>query len=376
MKILILHGSSDLYGSSKILLIVVKTFQKKGYTPIVVLNEDGPLAVLLRESNIEIHFIRLGILRRKYKNIKGIFNRFYVMIRALKEIKGLITEKKIELVYSNTTAVLVGAIAAKSKQVKHVWHIHEIIEKPFWLFYILGNIIDHYSTQVITVSNAVKDSWSKYVSANKLKLIYNGIDYTPYQIPSNKLRIELGLEDDQIIIGMIGRVHPWKGQEYFLDIASALLKNYPLLHFVMVGDAYPGNEYLYKKINDRIKELNISNSIHDLGYRNDVPEILQGFDILVLPSTLPDPFPTVILESMASGKAVVATDHGGAQEMIEEQSCGILIPINNAKIASAKMSIIIEDKDLCKKMGETGRKRVFEKFSVSAFEETLINAIE
>ncbi len=376
MNILILHGSSDLYGASKILLVTVRVLIKKDHTPIIILTENGPLADELKTLGAEVIFIRLGILRRKYKTVPGMLNRLWVIRNAYTAIKKLIQERKIGLVYSNTTAVLAGALAARSMGIRHIWHVHEIIEHPKWMYRFLGNLLNRYSSKVIVVSAAVQKSWCKYVSDEKLELIYNGIDYSPYMHPSDKLRKELGIDDQTVVIGMIGRVHYWKGQEYFLRIASALTKQYSHIRFVLIGDAFPGYEYLYDQLAQLIKQENIGHLVSDLGYRTDVAELLPGFDILVLPSTLPDPFPTVVLEAMASAKPVAATAQGGALEMVDDNRTGVWIPVNDVQKASAIIGKLVNDRILRVQMGEAARKKVLEQYSPEAFENKMINVLE
>jgi len=195
-------------------------------------------------------------------------------------------------------------------------------------------------------------------------------------ISPDTLRKELGIEDNFIVIGMIGRVHYWKGQDYFLQIAGHLSRKFTNLHFVMIGDVFPGYEYLYGELAITKKTENIESIVSDLGYRADVAELLQGFDILVLPSVLPDPFPTVILEAMASAKPVVATAHGGMLEMIDEGVTGILIPVNDPCQASLLMEKLVFDKEKRKQMGEAGRKKVLEQYSLEAFENKMIKVLE
>lgn len=376
MNLLILHGSSDLYGASKILLVTVQFLLKKGYRPLVVLGHPGPLADKLLEAGAEVTYIRLGILRRKYKNPIGILNRLYVLMKAYQSLKRLIRDRQITTVYSNTTAVLAGAFAARSMGVKHIWHIHEIIESPKWLSFLLGKLVNSYSHHVLVVSTAVQQSWGRYVSADKLQLVHNGIDYAPYLQPSGKLRTELGVSEDTVVVGMVGRVHYWKGQNYFLQIASLLHRQFPQLHFVMIGDAFPGYEYLYDQLSAIIARENLQEKVTDLGYRTDVAELLQGFDILVLPSILPDPFPTVILEAMASGKPVVATQQGGALEMVENGYTGIWIPVNEAAQAAAAMEQLVFSQPLRKRMGDKGREKVLAEYSLEAFENKMIKVFE
>ncbi len=376
MNVLLLHGSSDLYGASKILLYTVAALAKNGHRVTVILTEQGPLGDQLQDAGIEVIFIRLGILRRKYKSIGGITNRLIVLRKAYLAIRQLIKEKNIDTVYTNTTAVLAGAYAARSTGTRHIWHVHEIIERPVWLYRFLGRSLNRYSNTVIVVSESVKKSWLRFVDENKMRRVYNGIDYSAYLEAAGTLRKELSLDDNIVVIGMIARVHPWKGQVYFLEIAAALVRRFSNVRFVMIGDAFPGNEYLYEEIASARKQHNLDAVVYDLGYRTDIPALLQDFDILVLPSVLPDPFPTVILEAMASAKPVVATAHGGATEMIEDGITGVLIPVNDAARAASAMESMIRDKQQRKQMGEAARKKVLAQFSKDAFELNMIKALE
>lgn len=376
MKILFLHSSSDLYGASKILLVITEVLQQRGHTVHVVVSTEGPLPDALRANNIVVHIIPLGILRRKYKTPTGILNRIRVMQKAGKKISALIRELKVDLVYSNTTAVMVGAFAARRTGTRHIWHIHEIIERPKWLQRIIGRLVNRYSDSVIVVSSAVKTSWSECVDPGKMHILYNGIDYESFLHAPDMLRSALDFKEDQLIIGMIGRVHHWKGQDYFLTIAAILRKKYPQLHFLMAGDVFPGNEYLYEKLEALKKEHHLHDCVTDLGYRTDVPALLRGFDIFVLPSTQPDPFPTVILEAMASAKPVVATNLGGAPEMIEDGQSGLLIPPDDAETAACLLETLITDAALRKRMGENARERVLYVFAKQKFADTLIKLVE
>jgi glycosyltransferase involved in cell wall biosynthesis len=376
MNVLVLNSTSDLYGASRILVSAVRMLVKHGHHPIVVLTEDGPLAGVMREAGAEVVFIRLGILRRKYKNIPGLANRLQVMRKAYFALKKLIGERNISVVYSNTTAVLVGAFAARSMGIRHIWHVQEIIEDPKWLQRILGNLLNRYCDAVVVVSTAVKQSWAKFVAPDKLHLIYSSIDFSPYLGATDKLRKELGVANDIVLIGMVGRVHHWKGQDYFLRIAGKLTNEYANIRFVMIGDVFPGYEYLYDSLAKIRKEEGLDGFVYDLGYRTDVPDLMAGFDIMVLPSVLPDPFPTVVLEAMAAAKPVVATFHGGATEMVEDGITGVHIPVNDPGKAAKIIGPLILDAGYRKKAGEAARRKVLSEYSLEAFENKLIKIFE
>ena len=366
-KILMLHSSSDMYGASKIFLISILLLRDAGHEVSVVLSEEGALAEAIRKEGVEVNIIRLGILRRKYFNPSGLLNRLKVIRHAHRKLVELARKRQITHLYSNTTAVLVGAWVARDLNIFHTWHIHEIIAKPKWLAWVLGKIVGKYADSIIVVSQAVRDFWSQFTTNKDLKVIYNGLDYSSYMDPEASLRKELSIPDDYLLVGMIGRISPWKGQGYFLDIAKQLIQAHPKLAFVMAGDAFPGSEQLVTEMQQKIKSLGLEKQVYTLGFRTDVPEILASLDIFVLPSILPDPLPTVILEAMASGKPVVATAHGGASEMVESNHTGYLIPWDDASKAAEIILPLIKGDELRKDMGSKGRERVLEHFSLEAF---------
>lgn len=372
MNILALHSSSGLYGSSKVFLEAIQTFLKEGNNVTAVLSEEGALSEELRKTGADVKIIRLGIIRRKYFSFFGILNRLYYLSKSFFALKKIIRSKQTDLVYSNTTAVLIGAFVARSTNKKHIWHIHEIIEKPLFLHRFIAWMISKYCYKAIAVSNAVKEHWQQKSTSEKIIVLYNGFDYSAFYQDQSTLRQELKIEDDCIVIGTIGRISEWKGQDYFLHIAGEITRKINNVKFIIAGDAFPGNEYLIDSFNKIIKEENIEDKVFLLGFRDDVNNVLHGFDIFVLPSVLPDPLPTVVLESMAAGKPVVATFQGGSLEMVEENKTGIFIPLNDSQKAANLMNTLISDQAMRKQMGAAGRKRVEEKFSHERFKKELI----
>lgn len=375
-KILLLHSSSDLYGASRILLFTVYALKKNGHNIYVVLSEHGPLCDELTKLNVTVYVVRLGILRRKYFNPSGVLNRIVALYRAMGKLQKIIATHSIDLVYSNTTGVLAGAFVAAKKNVDHIWHIHEIINSPRWFKKLLSYLLNKYSSSLIVVSEAVKASWGEFIPAEKFIVIHNGIDPEPFTKSKATLRDEINVGAGTLLIGMIGRVHFWKGQDYFLRIASLIKAKNSDVKFIMVGDAFPGYEYLYDKLEQIKADLDLTGDVIDLGYRLDVSGILNGLDLFVLPSILPDPFPTVILEAMAAGKPVIATTHGGAPEMIVDGETGILIPWDNENSAYRKIKPLLESRSLRESMGMKGKQLFMQKFSLHSYEERLLSIFE
>ncbi|MFO7823380.1 MAG: glycosyltransferase family 4 protein [Cyclobacterium sp.] len=372
IKVLMLHGSSDVYGASKIFLLTASVLQQNGIGLVVVLSEEGPLSQQMLELGIRVEFVRLGVIRRKYFNAPGLFNRIKVMYNAYKKLASLAKNEGVTHIYSNTAAVWVGALLARKRKYTHIWHLHEIIGRPEWFSAMMGKLVQNGSDEVIAVSGAVKAHWEKYISGNKLHLVYNGIDYNAYLYETKNLREELGIPKEACVIGMVGRVNSWKGQEYFLQISEELNKKFLDLHFVLVGDAFPGEECLFDGLEQKILKKTFKDKIHNLGFRQNISQVLATMDIFILPSILPDPFPTVVLEAMAAAKPVFATAHGGALEMIEEGRTGYHIPWDNASAAAEKVEKLIENKNQIENIGLNARRSVLENFSLPAYGNKII----
>ena len=372
MRILLLHSSSDLYGASKIFLQTISILQNKGHECTVVLSNEGPLVEKLAAKNTKVHIINLGILRRKYFTPLGLLNRIQKWANASNQLQEIIKTQNINCVYSNTAAVMVGGWVANKNKIKHIWHIHEIIEKPKFLHLIIKWCMHHWADTIIVVSKAVQQHWGLGV------LVYNGIDTITV---SNKInyREQYNIPKEAILIGMAGRIHYWKGQQYFLQIAKALLaitkqdknlKEQAPLYFIISGDPFPGYEYLLTEMQNFIQKNNFANRVFYIGFENEMDCFYRSIDMLVLPSQLPDPLPTVVLEAMQYGLPVIATAQGGALEMVEEYTTGIFIPLNDYEKAANKIITFLPEA-IRKKMGENAKQRVATHFGKEVFEEKI-----
>jgi glycosyltransferase involved in cell wall biosynthesis len=215
-----------------------------------------------------------------------------------------------------------------------------------------------------------------------MQVIYNGIGPVEKSTESS-FTTQYQIPEDAIVIGMAGRVHYWKGQQYFLQIAEQLLKpstepnQAKPVYFIITGDAFPGYEYLVAEMQNFIKKNNLGGRIYYTGFEDKMDKFYSIIDLLLLPSQLPDPLPTVVLEAMQYGIPVAATAQGGALEMIAENETGIFIPINNVQVAADKIQdLLITEKYLV--MGEAAKQREKHLFSKLVYEQkisSLINSL-
>jgi glycosyltransferase involved in cell wall biosynthesis len=369
MKTLYIHGSADHYGSAKILLDIL-CIPGNAANAIVVLPHDGVLIEDIKALGIPVYIMNLGVLRRKYMTPWGIVGRVFLWLSAIRKLRQLTTIHNIQRVYINSANVIIGPALKQKNQTELVWHLHEIVEHPTVLKKFLAYLIGK-ADKIIAVSKATQNFWEKAIGNKPIDLLYNGMDLSKYtNVSSEKTIILPNASPNETWVGMIGRVQHWKGQHYFLDIIEEYLKQNPsdtTTRFIIAGDAYPGYENLAIELSLAIERKGLHKHVTYLGYRSDIPQLLASLDLLVLPSTSPDPLPTVVLEAMAASKPVLATAQGGALEMVVDQETGRFMPIGDAKQAASILAELLQDKENLKKMGTAGRRRVEKEFSAAAF---------
>ena len=363
-NLLFLHSSSELYGSDRSLLNIVKNLDKGNYKAFVLLPCDGPLANEIKKiPGVEVSVYNVAVLRRKNLSINGM-KQYYLDCRgSVQYIGSFIDEHNIDIVYTNTAVIFPGAIAARRKRIKSVWHVREIIANKIENLFI-SLMINRYADVVIANSKATGDSLR--VNRRKIKVVYNAVE-----IKESTDRIE----HDGLVVGMAGRINRWKGQKLFVDAAELVLEKHPQIVFRIAGEAYSGEEYFKNDLVKHIREKGLENAVQLLGQVNDMPSFYRGLDIFVLPSIQPEPFGLVVIEAMGYGIPVIATNHGGPTEIVEDGADGYLVDYNSPKQMAERINYLIENPERREKMGEMGSIKREERFSIKSMVDNIENIL-
>ena len=179
-----------------------------------------------------------------------------------------------------------------------------------------------------------------------------------------------------MVIGMIGRVNAWKGQNDFLDAVIPILKRNSNIVAFLAGSAFEGEEWRVQELDVRIASLPVAEQIKRIDYYANTNELYNMFDIFVLPSTNPDPLPTVVLEAMACGKPIVGYRHGGVCEMVEEDINGLLAKPNDSEALSRLIQNLIDNPEKISEFGQASMKRQKEMFSLESYINNFSNQYE
>lgn len=371
IDILFLHAGAEMYGADKVLLDLVCGLDKFRYRPHVVLPCDGILADAMRHEHIDVQVLPYPIMRRKYFTPKGVIQYGLNLVKYSRQLVSLAKKMHIDVIHTNTSAVLEGSWISRSLKIPQLWAIHEIIVSPKIMFKTTSWLISHFADVTITVSKAAKQHLlesGKFKEAD-IHVIYNGVDSNRFQ-PKNDgsyLRKEWNIPDDALVVGMIGRINRWKGQQDFLAAMNLVLATHPNTYAVIVGSAFQGEEWREQELNKLIELSPYSNRIVRTGYRADNEQVHGLFDVFVLPSTNPDPFPTVVLEAMATGKPVIGYRHGGICEMVEDGYNGFLVDVKNSNALANKILDLLNDSQKRNTMGRHSRRKVMQEFSLQSY---------
>lgn len=220
------------------------------------------------------------------------------------------------------------------------------------------------ATGVVVNSRAVGDDMAGPWSGNRRKIdvLPNCIDLDEFEskLSPGEIRRELGLPPSSILIGALGNLRPEKDLETFLLAARGIRDAIPSAEFLVIGDGPAGN-----MLKSLAGDLRLSESVHFLGERPDVPDLLAALDILVMTSYT-ESFPNAILEAMAMGKPVVATNVGGIPEVVAQGQTGFLVAPRDPKAIADRVLSLCQDSTRRHEMGKAARARVENNFTVQA----------
>ncbi len=145
------------------------------------------------------------------------------------------------------------------------------------------------------------------------------------EINGSGIRNEFGIADDELVVGMVGRLTEWKGQREFIKAAFLVAKDIEKVKFMIVGGTTFSRESYFEELRRLVYEMRLSDKVVFTGFRNDIPNIIAAMDICVLPSVLPDPCPLTLFDYMASGKACNCIESGRTSlKIIEHGKDGFL----------------------------------------------------
>lgn len=230
--------------------------------------------------------------------------------------------------------------------------------KPGLFARISGRFVDRFVASSDLLRKRVTGKGG--VNPDKIIRIYNGVDTDRFRFSPearDRIRSELDIADDTILIGAAGRLVWQKGYEFLVKSIPIFARNHPNTRVLIAGEG-PFRDHLMM----HSSMMGLNDHIILAGLRNDMEDLLSALDVLVIPS-LVDEFPMISLEGMATAKPVIATRVEGIREQVTDNETGLLVLSWNADALAKAIKRVIEDRGLAEHLGKRAREKVEREFS-------------
>lgn len=365
MNILFLDQSGKLGGAELSLLDVAYPYRHNG---LVVLFEDGPFRSRLEQRNIPVKIVGQALSISKQSGLLCGVSTLFQLLPLVYRVARL--ARNYDVIYANTQkAMVVGALASALVGRPLVYHLRDILSaehfSPSNVRLAIG-LANRFAAKVICNSDATRSAFvNAGGEAKRAVVVYNGFDPAAYQTQPSavaRLRQELGLMG-QFVVGQFSRLAPWKGQDILLEA----LARCPEAHGLFVGAALFGEDAYGAALRDRVEQLGLTDRVHFLGFRSDIPELMSLCDVVAHTSIAPEPFGRVIVEAMLCGRPVIAAEAGGAVELFDSRMGWLVEPGNVNALAEAIDDALAEGPGL-RERGERGLLRAEQGFSLTALQ--------
>jgi glycosyltransferase involved in cell wall biosynthesis len=364
-------------GAENVVVSLASALDREKYQIVIVTGElcdsEKGLKAVLDKNNIELITIKQMVRRVSIAQDILAAVRLYFLIR----------NKGIDIIHTHTSkAGALGRIAAFLAKVPVIVHsphgnifepkgnIPGVSESPLarLIFLFIERLLAKFTDKIIVLSDNERRQYIalKIDQPDKFVTIYDGIDYEKFSSGTTSVaREDFGLRDDEPVIGTIGRLDPEKGQVYLIQSAAALLKEYPRLKFLIVGEGS-----CRRQLEAYAAELGIRDALRFLGLRKDVSQLLSVMDIFVLPS-LYEGLGIAVLEAMARSLPVIASRVGGVPEIIDDGVTGILVAPADPRAIAEAIRLLLRNREKAYTLGANACERVKKNFGINLMVEKI-----
>ena len=338
------HCGSSIGGGEKQLFYLVTNLDRNAYSPYVICPDDGIFADKLRNANIHTTVINLP----QWRKAKSFFSRS----SSSKKLIDYVQQHNIQLLHTSDSWLNPYLYQVKKQiNLPIISHVRNVLTSAQIVKFNFDRM-DH----IITISNQSKATLvNSGIDQEKCDVILNCVDLSEFQ-PNPIIN-----NSDTFIVGLVGRIEPFKRQKDFVEIAYLVHRLCKNVKFHIIGSSLdtPKHKKYEREVLQLITEKKLDNVIHFTGHRNDMPQALHEIDLLLTLSA-----GSVIAEAMATGLPVVATPIGSTTDMIVDGVTGWILPSDSIESISSKIVQLANDRELYTQMRDAARKHAEDNFNI------------
>ncbi|MEI6914322.1 MAG: glycosyltransferase family 4 protein [Armatimonadota bacterium] len=218
----------------------------------------------------------------------------------------------------------------------------------------------------IAVADSIKYHYvAQGIPESRILTVHEGLTEDEFEKPQDysSVKSELGVSDDQPLVGLVGRLVWWKGHDYFIEACADVSANHPNARFVIVGGPDPTEPDYENHLRRKAIELGLGDRMIFAGFKSPVKRYTAALDVAVLASCLPEPGGRSILEAMAMGIPSISTDAGGMPEYVgRDGTTGLLVPIQDSCAMAQAIDGLLSDRGAAEEMGRLAKDRMYSQF--------------
>jgi len=264
-----------------------------------------------------------------------------------------------------------GGLAARWCRIPCVWHIQDrVSERAGPLFpFCLGLGARWLARHVIVDAQSIARQIQNVVGADRISVIWNGVDLNEFSpaVGGAGVRAEWGIAPDEILIGSVSRLVPWKGQHILLEAFARLTTDFPNVRLALVGSALFDTDAYARHLRARANELGLQARVLFPGYRQDTPQILAALDIFCHSALEKDSTPLAVVSALAAGKAIVCSAVDGTAELFQAPENGLLFPPGDVPALTERLTRLLRDRALRTRLGQNAREFAERELSVAQY---------
>ena len=390
--ILFFDHTAKMGGGEISLFNLVTHLDANRFEPVVVLASEGALRERLSAVGIETHVLPLssqvtGVRKDTLTGPRAVsLSQIIEIARYIWQLRGFARRRGVDILHTNSLkADIIGALAGRLAGLPVVWHVRDRIADDYLpslatrAFRVLCRVLPNH----VVVNSASTLEALQLPAHRYARVIYNGIVHdglpfqelldddgqmppAPQETAPTVATAPQALEDASApVIGLVGRISPWKGQDIFLRAAAQVKERYPRTRFQIIGAPLFGEEDYEIELRELCSQLELDENVEWLGFRTDVPQLIERLTILAHASKTGEPFGQVVVEAMMARRPLVATDGGGIPEIVIDEETGLLVPMNDAGAMAQALLRLLDAPDWAVKLGRAGHRRAVENFTIA-----------
>lgn len=359
-KFLLVHSSAGLYGADRCLGWIAEYLIEAGVKVDAVLPFDGPLNDELNKHGVEVHQMDPVVFRRNLKKPGNAAKFLSRSFSSVNNLRSLIKANNYDLVHTNTGVTIGGAIAARMTKTPHVWHFREILTEFGVFLRIHEPVVTGTSEAIVCISSAVASQFQSRKSKGKIEIVYDGIPLTSKSWLDG-IGFQIGSPVRLLTVGLLA---PYKGQDILLEACKELKEQGHAVELNIVGGIFGNDSSFRDELIAKINNYGMNEDVRLHGFQQKVEHFVENADIFVHPSTRPEGLGLVVLEAMAKGVPVIASDHGGVKEIITDGKNGLLVPPGDSHSMAEAIKEISFNPAKASHLARNGSLAVIQQFSL------------